>query len=84
MKQEKKAELREKRAQKMRELRQQKKDDRMAAKAAILKEKAERKAARKAATEAKRLKVSLNGRIFIFRSDFILAPDKEMNCYLYY
>ena len=70
MKQEKKAELREKRAQKMRELRQQKKDDRMAAKAAILKEKAERKAARKAATEAKRLKVSLNGRIFIFRSDF--------------
>ena len=70
MKQEKKAELREKRAQKMRELRQQKKDDRMAAKAAILKEKAERKAARKAATEAKRLKVSLNGGIFTFPSDF--------------
>ena len=53
----------------MRELRQQKKDDRMAAKAAILKEKAERKAARKAATEAKRLKVSVNGGIFTFRSD---------------
>ena len=70
----------------MRELRQQKKDDRMAAKAAILKEKAERKAARKAATEAKRLKVSSNGGIFTFRSDLfpILAPDKEMNCYFYY
>ena len=71
MKQEKKAELREKRAQKMRELRQKKKDDRMAAKAAILKEKAERKAARKAATEAKRLKVFLKRGSFIFRSELI-------------
>ena len=44
----------------MRELRQKKKDDRMAAKAAILKEKADRKAARKAAAEAKRLKVFSN------------------------
>ena len=57
LKQEKKAELREKRAQKMRELRQKKKDDRASAKAAILKEKADRKAARKAAAEAKRMKV---------------------------
>ena len=54
----------------MRELRQKKKDDRMAAKAAILKEKAERKAARKAATEAKRLKVFLKRGSFIFRSEF--------------
>ena len=55
----------------MRELRQKKKDDRMAAKAAILKEKAERKAARKAATEAKRLKVSLErGKLYIPKYNF--------------
>ena len=41
----------------MRELRQKKKDDRAATKAAILREKAEKKAARKAASEAKKLKV---------------------------
>ena len=37
-----------------------KKDDRAAAKAAILKEKAEKKAARRAAAEAKRLKVRIS------------------------
>ena len=61
MKQEKRAELREKRAQKMREIRQKKKDDRAATKAAILKDKQDRKAERKAAAEAKKFKVSIHG-----------------------